>query len=78
MPVKLTHTFIDNLKAEKKLYRKLDTLGNSFYVCVLPQKKTQAGKGTKTFQFRWRKPKLVNNEIKYGDTFIPLGRFLLA
>ena len=75
MPVKLTHTFIDNLKAEKKLYRKLDTLGNSFYVCVLPQKKTQVGKGTKTFQFRWRKPKLVNNEIKYGDTFIPLGRF---
>ena len=75
MATKLSHTYIDNLKAEKKLYRVLDTLANSFYVCVLPQKKSKDGKGTKTFQYRWRRRIIVNGKATRKETLIPLGRF---
>ena len=75
MATKLTPTGIDKLEPKKKQYRVLDTIANSFYVIVLPKKKNRGGKGTKTFQYRWRYWVVIDGENKRKETHIPLGRW---
>jgi len=72
---KLSATYIENLKAEQKLYRVQDTQAVSFFVCVMKIGKNSEKSlknGTKTFQFRWQRKAQAG--LKRVDTFVPLGR----